>query len=420
MKGLTNIGILPATLVLLFGLPAGLVFGQAEVVNPHGKMDVSCIICHTEQSWQIDKKINDFDHSGAGFVLEGLHAHALCRDCHREPVFSHVGTSCADCHDDFHRGRLGADCENCHTPDGWVDRSVMQQEHDNTALPLVGAHTQVDCDACHSGAITSQYVGTPSACFACHQDDFDQTSNPNHTSVGFGYDCETCHTFFANTWGSGDFQHPSSFPLTAGHGNLECSSCHENGFQSVPADCYSCHQPDYESADDPDHFSAAFPTDCTQCHNTTTWSGATFDHNNTTFPLTGAHTPLDCTACHSAGYTGTPDGCFDCHQSDYEETNDPGHTAAGFPEDCLSCHTTSAWEPSTWNHDLLFPIYSGKHRQEWNSCTDCHEVPSDFGLFECIHCHEHNRSDTDNDHSEVDDYQYLSTRCFDCHPQGDD
>ena len=415
-----NLSLVPFILFALFCGASGLAYGQAQVANPHGNMDISCVVCHTEQSWQIDKKINDFDHSGTGYVLEGLHAHALCRDCHQEKIFAHVGISCADCHDDFHRGRLGVSCEKCHTPAGWVDRSRMQQEHDATALPLVGAHAQVDCDACHSGPVSSQYVGTPIACIACHQVDYDQTSNPTHSTAGFGFDCETCHTVFANTWGSGDFRHPQSFPLTGGHAPLDCLDCHDSGFQALPVDCYACHQEDYERADDPDHVGAVFPVDCLACHTTVTWEGAVFDHNASSFPLTGAHVPLDCLDCHSAGYVGTPADCYACHQAEYDATFDPGHTAAGFPVDCITCHTTSAWEPSTWDHDILFPIYSGKHREEWNSCIECHEVPSNYSLYECIHCHEHNQADMDDDHSEEPDYEYLSTACFDCHPRGDE
>jgi hypothetical protein len=378
---------------------ADLAFAQAEVANPHGDMDVSCVVCHTEQSWQINGQPRAFDHASTGFVLEGLHKHALCRDCHQEKVFAHVGISCADCHDDFHRGRLGVACEDCHRPQGWIDRSAMQRDHDATALPLVGAHAQVDCEACHSGPVSSQYVGTPSECIFCHQTDYDETINPDHLVAGFGVDCESCHTVFANTWGSGDFRHPESFPLKGGHAGIECSACHSIDFQGLPVDCYSCHQDDYEMATDPDHAATNFPLDCMVCHSTSTWDGAEYNHSATSFPLTGAHVPLDCISCHSTGYTNTPVDCYSCHQTEYDNTTDPGHLAAGFPEDCQACHSTTAWEPANWDHDILFPIYSGSHRQEWNSCTDCHEVSSDYSLFECINCHEHGRTEADNDHS---------------------
>jgi len=195
-------------------------------------------------------------------------------------------------------------------------------------------------------------------------------------------------------------------------------ACHTDGFAGIPTDCVACHQDDYDSSTDPGHLAAGFSTDCRSCHTTNGWVPSTFDHNATAFPLTGAHRPLDCLACHASGYSGTPTDCVACHQDDYDGTTDPAHLAAGFPTDCLPCHTTTAWTPSTWDHDPLFPIYNGKHAQEWNTCTDCHTVPSNYAVFECIFCHEHNQSDSDDDHSEVQDYRYLSSECFRCHPRG--
>jgi hypothetical protein len=335
--------------MLLLLMTPVMALGQApRVGNPHGDMKLDCMLCHTEQSWDEEGRVKDFDHSTTGFDLEGLHSHAKCRDCHKEPVFAHVGTACVDCHQDIHRGRLGPACEDCHTPAGWVDRPQMRRDHDATALPLVGAHERVDCDACHEGAVRSDYVGTPFDCYSCHGDDYHGTTAPDHELSGFGTDCIQCHGVFAATWGSGDFIH----------------------------------------------------------------SGA--------FPLTGAHRTAECMACHTDGFAGTPTDCVACHQDDYDGTNDPAHMAAGFPTDCRACHTTNAWTPSTWDHDPLFPIYSGRHAQEWNTCTDCHTVPSNYAVFECILCHEHNQADTDDDHSEVQDYRYLSTDCFRCHPRGVD
>jgi hypothetical protein len=92
----------------------------------------------------------------------------------------------------------------------------------------------------------------------------------------------------------------------------------------------------------------------------------------------------------------------------------------GFPTTCVPCHNTTAWEPSTWDHDnQYFPIFSGRHQQEWSNCADCHLIPNDFTSFECIFCHEHNQQDTDLDHDEVPGYQYNSQACYNCHPRGE-
>jgi len=385
--------------------------------NPHGDMKLDCRLCHSGASWELTDT-GGFDHGDTGFGLEGLHRFARCRDCHREPVFAHVGTQCADCHEDIHRGRLGPSCADCHTPAGWVDRPEMQRAHVETALPLVGAHARVDCDACHAGAVSGDYVGTPRECVACHRAEYEGTGDPDHAAAGFSTDCEQCHGVFSATWGSGDFIHSPAFPLTGAHRTIACAECHVDGFAGTPRDCYACHQADYDGTTNPDHGAANFPIDCRPCHTTTAFTPAVFDHGATGFLLTGAHRMLDCLACHANGYTGTPRDCYACHQADYAGTTDPDHQVAGFPVSCVDCHTTSAWSPSTWDHDPLFPIDSGPHRGAWNSCTECHNVPSSYQVFECILCHEHNQADMDAKHAEVPDYRYLSTACYQCHPNG--
>ena len=44
------------------------------------------------------------------------------------------------------------------------------------------------------------------------------------------------------------------------------------------------------------------------------------------------------------------------------------------------------------SHDAYFPIYSGKHKGEWNDCVDCHIQSSNYKIFSCINCHEHNNA----------------------------
>jgi nitrate/TMAO reductase-like tetraheme cytochrome c subunit len=193
-------------------------------------------------------------------------------------------------------------------------------------------------------------------------------------------------------------------------------ACHADGFAGTPTDCVACHQDDYDRTTDPNHSDAGFPTDCRACHTTTAWEPASFDHNATAFPLTGQHRTLDCLACHSSGYTGTPTDCVACHQADYNGTTDPNHMASNFPTTCQNCHTSNGWSPSTWDHEPLFPIRSGAH--SGISCTECHVAPTDYSNFECILCHEHNADDTNRDHNEVGGYEYLSSECYRCHPRG--
>ena len=98
----------------------------------------------------------------------------------------------------------------------------------------------------------------------------------------------------------------------------------------------------------------------------------------------------------------------------------PPHASAQFPTDCQTCHTTTAWIPSTFNHDgQYFPIYSGHHAGKWTLCADCHTNASNYQVFSCIDCHAHsNQAQVNSDHQGVSGYSYNSVACYNCHPTG--
>ena len=179
--------------------------------------------------------------------------------------------------------------------------------------------------------------------------------------------------------------------------------------------------PDYNTSSNPNHVSLSLPTDCASCHTTAPdWNPALFPNHNDFYPLLGAHAAIanQCATCHNGNYNNTPNTCVGCHLTDYNQTNDPDHQAAQFPTTCENCHSQNAWTPSTWNHDdLYFPIYSGQHEGEWDQCNDCHTNPNNYAIFTCITCHQQN--ETNNDHDEVPGYQYNSTACYACHPNGE-
>ena len=277
--------------------------------------------------------------------------------------------------------------------------------------PLTGSHRRLTCGDCHSQG----YAGTPTDCYACHRADYEGADDPDHRQAGYPTSCESCHG--TGGWDGAVVDHNQFFPLTGGHAGLDCDDCHANGFAGTPTDCYACHRADYDSTDDPNHSQAGFPTDCESCHNTQDWGDASFDHSD--FPLTGGHRGLDCEDCHADGYSGTPTDCYACHRADYDSTDDPNHSQAGFPTDCESCHNTRDWEDASFNHDgQYFPIYSGEHRGEWDRCSDCHTVASNYSHFECTTCHEHSRSEMDDEHRGVAGYVYESSACYNCHPNG--
>ncbi|HQO49883.1 MAG TPA: hypothetical protein PK939_05615, partial [Bacteroidales bacterium] len=165
------------------------------------------------------------------------------------------------------------------------------------------------------------------------------------------------------------------------------------------------------------------PSDCENCHTTQpTWSPAVFPIHNNYYVLQGAHQTIsnECVQCHNGNYTSTPNTCFGCHEQDYNQAVNPPHASAQFPTECLACHNESVWTPSTFNHDArYFPIYSGEHQRAWNLCSDCHTNPSNYSVFSCIDCHEHNQAEMADEHDDVSGYVWNSNACLECHPNGE-
>lgn len=388
--------------------------------NPHGdNFNLDCENCHNPEDWKVNLTGISFDHSQTGYPLLGSHNKVSCRVCHQVLIFSNIGHQCADCHSDVHQGEFGNECNNCHSPQSWENRQESYEKHNQTQFPLLGIHALLDCESCHFKYQRRQFVQTAIECKGCHLETFIQTSNPAHARAGFDLNCENCHFPAALTWEQATYDHSSIFPLTGAHQDLQCNNCHSTIFAGTPTDCYPCHQTDYAGAVDPNHVINQFDHDCTVCHNSSAWEPASFDHASTSFPLTGAHVPLTCQQCHATGYTNTSTECFACHQQNYNGTTDPNHLVAHFPIQCNECHTTSAWQPANWNHDSqYFPIYSGKHNAQWNTCADCHTNPTNYADFSCLTCHEHNQTEMNDKHNEVPGYSYVSSNCYSCHPTG--
>ncbi|MCB1053629.1 MAG: hypothetical protein KDC71_23705, partial [Acidobacteria bacterium] len=284
-------------------IPFGLV---AQSENPHGPLDLACADCHNAAAWSPLRSDLVFDHAKTGFELAGAHGSADCAACHEKLIFTAVPNTCSSCHTDVHRGRLGPDCAACHDSQTFDNRPAMLSAHQSTLFPLLGAHARADCADCHRGETADPFSFTALDCIGCHQLDYNQASDPNHLSAGFPTDCGLCHNI-AGDWEPATFDHnQTNFPLTGAHSPLDCMACHATGYNNTPTDCYACHQTDFANAVDPNHVENGFPTTCESCHTTAAWQPATFDHNQTNFPLTGAHSPLDCMACHATGYNNTP------------------------------------------------------------------------------------------------------------------
>jgi len=371
-----------------------------------------CAMCHDEGNWGNAT----FDHNTTSFPLTGMHTNVNCVQCHAAG-YANTPTNCDACHMTDYNGTVepnhtqanfSTDCTQCHTADGWTPSSFDHTAA--TGFALNGSHTNVNCNQCHAAG----YANTPNTCEACHISDYGTAANPNHAAAGFPTDCAMCHD--EGAWSNATFNHnTTNFPLVGSHTTVDCMQCHANGFVGTPTDCASCHIADYNATTAPSHVQAGFPTDCAQCHDPSAWVPATFDHDNTGFPLTGQHASTSCIQCHANGYAGTPTECNACHMPDYNSANDPNHAADQFPTDCAECHGTTAWVPSTFDHDAMyFNIYSGNHSSVWNNCATCHTSPNDFSVFTCTDCH-NNQSQLANNHSDVNGYSFSSTACYNCH-----
>jgi len=266
----------------------------------------------------------------------------------------------------------------CHNNDNWEETNF---DHNQANFQLTGVHTTLECSDCH----TDGYAGTPSLCIDCHQSNYTGAQEPNHTAAGIPTSCDDCHTTAGFV--PSDFDHSNTgFILIGGHIKVpQCSDCHQGTLVEAVPECFSCHEVQYNGA--PDHLASAFPKNCLMCHNNDDWGETNFDHNQANFQLTGVHTTLECSDCHTDGYAGTPSLCIDCHQSNYTGAQEPNHTAAGIPTSCDDCHTTAGFVPSDFDHSNTGFVLSGGHARV-DQCSECHQGALVTASSECISCHQ--------------------------------
>jgi hypothetical protein len=346
-----------------------------------GELGTDCGACHKATSWSDVT----FNHNSV-FALTGKHASIDCTVCHTTPGhFAGLPTNCAGCHqkDDAHNGELGSDCGSCHRPTTWSDVTFNH----SSVFALTGKHASIDCAACHT--TPGHFSGLPTNCAGCHQKDDAHNGD-------LGTNCGSCHR--PTTWSDVTFNHNSVFALVGKHASLNCAACHTTPgqFAGLPTNCVGCHLKD-------DAHGGQFGTDCGSCHNPTSWTNATFDHSKSGFPLTGAHTSLPCTSCHTGGkFTGLSPACSSCHA-------EPAVHAGQFGTNCSTCHSTSAWLPASFNGPHPFPMSHGGANGQ---CAKCH--PSSLTSYTCYNCHNQAETVTHHQQQGINDL----SNCVGCHPSG--
>jgi hypothetical protein len=78
---------------------------------------------------------------------------------------------------------------------------------------------------------------------ACHQTDYNGTSNPSHSAAGFPTDCASCHT--TTQWSGATFDHDGMyFPIYSGSHRgrwSSCADCHTSSSDYAVFTCTTCH-----------------------------------------------------------------------------------------------------------------------------------------------------------------------------------
>jgi hypothetical protein len=375
-----------------------------------GNFAHTCDQCHTTSVWTP----STFSHANTSFPLAGAHQSVPCASCHVNNVFAGLHQNCIDCHQsDFKSapnpnhvtGGFSTACTTCHSMTAWSPASF---DHSGLPFQVSGAHTSLQCQNCH---VNGNYQLTFITCFQCHQNDFNQTANPNHLAGNYNHQCSICHS--TASWSSAAFDHSvTKFNLTGAHVATPCTSCHiNNNFQLSYTSCYMCHQPDFQKASNPNHAAGNFAHLCDQCHTTSVWSPSTFNHATTSFPLVGAHQSVACVSCHINNvFAGLHQNCIDCHQSDFNAAPNPNHVAGGFSTACTTCHSMNGWSTTSFNHSTTkFPL-TGKHTAV--QCQTCHTGGNYLLTFmNCFQCHQSDFNQASNPNHLAGNFGHTCDQC---------
>jgi hypothetical protein len=119
-------------------------------------------------------------------------------------------------------------------------------DHFTTGWPLEGAHQNLDCAACHVGAI---FQGTPRQCVACHSlAGLVKATPPPVNHIRTTAECDACHR------------------------EVSWAYVRPMDHNAVIGTCASCHNGQTATGKPPNHIPTSGP--CEVCHSTRAWSPA--------------------------------------------------------------------------------------------------------------------------------------------------
>ena len=365
-----------------------------------------CGDCHPEHGGQDFEIIawpaggqKQFDHSQAGWKLDGKHASLQCDQCHtprfheektaqlrpgglRKDSWMGLPTECTACHKDVHDGRFGVDCRTCHQTIGWKELRENAFDHKQTRYPLLGLHASTACAACHKNG----YEKLPqfTECRSCHADRHQGQATINAQDQ----DCAACHTvngFLPSTFDIARHEQ-SQYPLAGRHRQVACRNCHGTReatfrFRLQSGRCSDCHADAHAGQFKKRPDAGA----CSACHDVQGFQKSSFtvaDHENLKFPLWGAHSAVSCQGCHARAQSSDSRkslgaaaiafrfNSFDCVVCHVEPH---GETLGRQDEHCLQCHNASRFVPSQVDaamHAQFKYALGGSHLAV--GCADCH------------------------------------------------
>ncbi len=221
--------------------------------DPHAnKFGQNCSQCHNEESFQVVKGVNNFDHNKADYKLEGKHVSVKCKLCHKTKFTDPLKFArCTDCHADYHNKQfvkdgVAPDCAQCHSVKGFTQFSYTLEQHNLSIFPLVGAHQAIPCFECHKKQEKWNFRQIGIKCNDCHKDIHQNFIQAKYYPEA---NCKTCHHEFL--WVDVSFDHSKTdFKLTGAHKKEGCRACHykpnpsgmvQQKFKDLSKNCADCH-----------------------------------------------------------------------------------------------------------------------------------------------------------------------------------
>lgn len=265
-------------------------------------------------------------------------------------------------------------------------RRSVSFDHVRTGFPLIGAHTQVQCETCHAGG---RFKGTPTQCATCHTigSRIAQTvKSARHVPTNLP--CEQCHSS-TSSWDTARFTHAGVVPGT-------CTNCHNGAMApgkpsnhvQTTASCDTCHRTTAWSPASFNHGNVV-PGTCANCHNGSQATGKPSNHVQTTSSCDNCHRTTAWTPASFSHATVTPGTCANCHNGSQATGKSGSHFVT--TRSCDACHSTSAWVPvRAYTHTS--PYY--RPHNSGVTCNACHTGNSEVIAWpystykpDCAGCH---------------------------------